>query len=108
VAAAAAAAAAVAALRVPAPTLARRCLKLCSANVALHCNAHAYTHTNTHSNENLLVCAPTGAGKTNIAMIAVLREVGAHMTPHGAIQKDAFKASLACVVVFAAVCLRAL
>lgn len=28
------------------------------------------------SNENLLVCAPTGAGKTNIAMIAVLREVG--------------------------------
>eukprot|EP00955_Chlamydomonas_euryale_P107507 365775-Chlamydomonas_euryale.AAC.10 len=27
------------------------------------------------SNENLLVCAPTGAGKTNIAMIAVLREV---------------------------------
>ena len=29
-----------------------------------------------NSNENLLVCAPTGAGKTNIAMIAVLREVG--------------------------------
>ena len=28
------------------------------------------------SNENLLVCAPTGAGKTNIAMLAVLREVG--------------------------------
>ena len=27
------------------------------------------------SNENLLVCAPTGAGKTNIAMLAVLREV---------------------------------
>ena len=26
-------------------------------------------------NENLLVCAPTGAGKTNIAMLAVLREV---------------------------------
>ena len=31
------------------------------------------------SNENMLVCAPTGAGKTNIAMIAVLREVGANI-----------------------------
>ena len=28
-----------------------------------------------HSNVNLLVCAPTGAGKTNIAMTAVLHEV---------------------------------
>lgn len=42
------------------------------------------------SNENLLVCAPTGAGKTNIAMITVLREVAAHMV-HGVIQKDTFK-----------------
>lgn len=42
------------------------------------------------SNENILVCAPTGAGKTNIAMITVLREVAAHMM-HGVIQKDAFK-----------------
>lgn len=49
------------------------------------------THSLTHcSNENLLVCAPTGAGKTNIAMITVLREIAAHMT-HGVIQKDAFK-----------------
>jgi hypothetical protein len=42
------------------------------------------------SNENLLVCAPTGAGKTNIAMIAVLREIGANMV-HGIIQKGDFK-----------------
>ena len=28
------------------------------------------------SNENLLVCAPPGAGKTNIAMMTVLREIG--------------------------------
>jgi hypothetical protein len=42
------------------------------------------------SNENLLVCAPTGAGKTNIAMITVLREIAAHMM-HGVIQKDTFK-----------------
>lgn len=27
------------------------------------------------SNDNLLVCAPTGAGKTNIAMLSILRTV---------------------------------
>ena len=27
------------------------------------------------SNDNLLVCAPTGAGKTNIAMLCVLRTI---------------------------------
>lgn len=43
-----------------------------------------------YSNENLLVCAPTGAGKTNIAMITVLREIAANMA-HGVIQRDAFK-----------------
>lgn len=43
-----------------------------------------------HSNENLLVCAPTGAGKTNIAMIAVLREIGQHIQ-HNVVQKDEFK-----------------
>jgi activating signal cointegrator complex subunit 3 len=42
------------------------------------------------SNQNLLVCAPTGAGKTNIAMIAVLREVGANMHM-GVINKNDFK-----------------
>ena len=43
-----------------------------------------------NSNENLLVCAPTGAGKTNIAMIAVLREVASNMRD-GVIQKADFK-----------------
>ena len=28
-----------------------------------------------HSDENLLLCAPTGAGKTNVAMMSILREV---------------------------------
>lgn len=32
-----------------------------------------------NSNENLLVCAPTGAGKTNIAMLCVLREISQHI-----------------------------
>ncbi|KAL3683377.1 hypothetical protein R1sor_001399 [Riccia sorocarpa] len=47
-------------------------------------------HTAFHSNENLLVCAPTGAGKTNIAMISVLHEVGQHFK-YGVLQKSEFK-----------------
>jgi len=46
--------------------------------------------TGLYSNENMLVCAPTGAGKTNIAMITVLREVGQNMK-YGVIQKADFK-----------------
>lgn len=46
--------------------------------------------TGLHSNENMLVCAPTGAGKTNIAMIAVLREVGLHRR-EGVLARDEFK-----------------
>lgn len=43
-----------------------------------------------NSNENLLVCAPTGAGKTNIAMIAVLHEIGQNLK-YGVLQKNDFK-----------------
>ncbi|KAK3440303.1 hypothetical protein EUGRSUZ_B00583 [Eucalyptus grandis] len=43
-----------------------------------------------HTNENILVCAPTGAGKTNIAMIAILHEVGQHFRD-GYLHKDEFK-----------------
>lgn len=46
--------------------------------------------TALNSNQNLLVCAPTGAGKTNIAMLAVLHELGQNMR-HGIIQKQDFK-----------------
>lgn len=31
-----------------------------------------------NSNVNLLVCAPTGAGKTNVAIMTTLREIGAN------------------------------
>ena len=47
-------------------------------------------HTAFHSNENVLVCAPTGAGKTNIAMIAILRELAANIQ-QGKMQRYAFK-----------------
>uniref|UniRef100_A0A1D1YQG8 RNA helicase n=1 Tax=Anthurium amnicola TaxID=1678845 RepID=A0A1D1YQG8_9ARAE len=43
-----------------------------------------------HTNENILVCAPTGAGKTNIAMIAVLHEIKQHFR-EGILHTDEFK-----------------
>ncbi|KAI3929942.1 hypothetical protein MKW98_004096 [Papaver atlanticum] len=43
-----------------------------------------------HTNENILVCAPTGAGKTNIAMIAVLHEIKQHYRD-GVLHKNEFK-----------------
>lgn len=44
-----------------------------------------------HSNHNLLICAPTGAGKTNIAMLTVVHQIRQHMDEAGVIQKDKFK-----------------
>jgi hypothetical protein len=35
------------------------------------------------SAENLLLCAPTGAGKTNVAMLTILREIGLHRNEDG-------------------------
>ncbi|XP_074372527.1 DExH-box ATP-dependent RNA helicase DExH14 isoform X1 [Apium graveolens] len=46
--------------------------------------------TTYYTNENILVCAPTGAGKTNIAMVAVLHEIGQHFKD-GFLHKDEFK-----------------
>jgi pre-mRNA-splicing helicase BRR2 len=43
------------------------------------------------SAENMLMCAPTGAGKTNCAMLTILREVGLHRRDDGSIDTDAFK-----------------
>ncbi|XP_035672627.1 U5 small nuclear ribonucleoprotein 200 kDa helicase-like [Branchiostoma floridae] len=43
------------------------------------------------SDENLLLCAPTGAGKTNVALLTILREVGKHINRDGTINVDAFK-----------------
>ncbi|CAN4100374.1 unnamed protein product [Withania somnifera] len=47
-------------------------------------------HTTYNSYENILVCAPTGAGKTNIAMIAILHEIKHHFRD-GYLHKDEFK-----------------
>ena len=41
---------------------------------------------------NLLICAPTGSGKTNVAMLTILREIGKHRDPvSGNIKLDDFK-----------------
>ena len=77
----------------------------------MHTHTHTYTHTSAHTHTRTgthtlaaSLCSlthllpspphppphPPGAGKTNIAMIAVLREVGANMR-HGVIQRADFK-----------------
>ncbi|CAH2236758.1 jg14251 [Pararge aegeria aegeria] len=43
------------------------------------------------TDENLLVCAPTGAGKTNVALLCVLREVGKHVNDDGTVNVNDFK-----------------
>jgi len=41
---------------------------------------------------NMLICAPTGSGKTNVAMLAILREIGKNRNPDtGEIMLDNFK-----------------
>ncbi|XP_008242350.1 PREDICTED: DExH-box ATP-dependent RNA helicase DExH14-like isoform X1 [Prunus mume] len=42
-----------------------------------------------YTNENILVCAPTGAGKTNIAVISILHEIGQNFKG-GYLHKDEF------------------
>jgi len=44
-----------------------------------------------HTNDNLLVCAPTGAGKTNIAMLTILHEIGLHIDENGEYLPEDFK-----------------
>ena len=41
--------------------------------------------------ENVLLCAPTGAGKTNVAVLTILREVSKHINLDGTINTSEFK-----------------
>lgn len=43
-----------------------------------------------HTNDNLLVCAPTGAGKTNVAMLAIVRTLRS-FADQGVIHREQFK-----------------
>ncbi|CAB3405618.1 unnamed protein product [Caenorhabditis bovis] len=44
-----------------------------------------------HSDEHLLLCAPTGAGKTNVALLTILHEIGKHLDEEGKVKHDEFK-----------------
>ena len=39
------------------------------------------SQTALYTSENILMCAPTGAGKTNVAMLTILQEVGFPLGP---------------------------
>ncbi|XP_076951911.1 DExH-box ATP-dependent RNA helicase DExH12-like [Bidens hawaiensis] len=41
--------------------------------------------------DNVLVCAPTGAGKTNVAMLAILQQIGLHMNADGSFNHSDYK-----------------
>lgn len=43
------------------------------------------------SAENMLICAPTGAGKTNIALLSILQQIGTYMDKSGHIDTSKFK-----------------
>lgn len=43
------------------------------------------------SSDNMLLCAPTGAGKTFIALLTMLREIGLHRDGNGTVDLTAFK-----------------
>lgn len=43
-----------------------------------------------HTNENMLICAPTGAGKTNIALMAIVKQINMFIEDH-VVRLDKFK-----------------
>ncbi|KAL5471241.1 hypothetical protein EMCRGX_G029336, partial [Ephydatia muelleri] len=47
--------------------------------------------TALNTDENILLCAPTGAGKTNVALLCILREMSKHMNSEGKVNIDEFK-----------------
>ena len=44
-----------------------------------------------YSSENILLCAPTGAGKTNVAMLTMLNILGQHRKADGSLDLSSFK-----------------
>ncbi|KAK0628424.1 Sec63 Brl domain-containing protein [Bombardia bombarda] len=48
-------------------------------------------HTAFEDDGNMLICAPTGSGKTNVAMLTILREIGKNRNGAGDVDLDAFK-----------------
>jgi pre-mRNA-splicing helicase BRR2 len=44
-----------------------------------------------YGSENILLCAPTGSGKTNVATLCILNQIGKHRNDDGSIDLDKFK-----------------
>lgn len=44
-----------------------------------------------NTSENILMCAPTGAGKTNVAMLAILHTVSLYRRRDGSVDTSQFK-----------------
>ena len=44
-----------------------------------------------YSSDNILLCAPTGAGKTNVALLCMLNQIGQHLRDDGTVDLNAFK-----------------
>ncbi|CAF1042145.1 unnamed protein product [Adineta steineri] len=43
------------------------------------------------TDENILLCAPTGSGKTKVALLCILHEIGKHILPDSSINTNEFK-----------------
>ncbi|XP_038704664.1 DExH-box ATP-dependent RNA helicase DExH12-like [Tripterygium wilfordii] len=41
--------------------------------------------------DNILLCAPTGAGKTNVAVLTILQQIAMHRNPDGSFNHGAYK-----------------
>lgn len=52
--------------------------------------SRVHDHT-LNSDKNMLVCAPTSAGKTNIALMSILRVVSHYINKNGGIDTSKFK-----------------
>jgi len=44
-----------------------------------------------YASENILLCAPTGAGKTNVALLCMLNQIGQHLREDGTFNLEVFK-----------------
>lgn len=51
-----------------------------------------------NTNENLLVCAPTGAGKTNVALLTIIHQIKQNIR-NNTIHKEEFKVNLFSVII---------
>ncbi len=52
--------------------------------------SHVFSHT-MNTDKNMLVCAPTSAGKTNVALLAIMQTISHYRLENGTIDTSKFK-----------------